>query len=114
MAASWLTTSSAGWAARNSRQLSRSRWSSRFDRRARAHKLRSAGAVVAGQKVGATVSIGAATATEVVTNIDALIARADVALYRAKGEGRNRLRTADGEPRAERAPPDRGRTRRTM
>jgi diguanylate cyclase (GGDEF)-like protein len=62
-----------------------------------------AGAVVAGQAVGATVSIGAATATDVVTNIDALIARADVALYRAKGEGRNRLRTADDEQAGERA-----------
>jgi diguanylate cyclase (GGDEF)-like protein len=57
-----------------------------------------AGALVAGQPVGATVSIGAATAHELVTNIDALIARADAALYRAKGEGRNRLRSADAEP----------------
>jgi len=65
--------------------------------------FQAAGAVVAGQNIGATVSIGAATATEVVTNIDALIARADVALYRAKGEGRNRLHTADSEPPAERA-----------
>ena len=63
----------------------------------------SAGAVVAGHAVAATVSIGAATATDVVTNIDALIARADAALYRAKGEGRNRLRIADDESPAERA-----------
>ena len=56
-----------------------------------------AGAVIAGHAIGATVSIGAATATDVVTNIDALIARADAALYRAKGEGRNRLRTAEDE-----------------
>jgi diguanylate cyclase (GGDEF)-like protein len=62
-----------------------------------------AGAVVAGQAIGATVSIGAATATDVVTNIDALIARADAALYRAKGEGRNRLRTADDEQASQRA-----------
>ena len=62
----------------------------------------SAGAVVAGHAVAATVSIGAATATDVVTNIDALIARADAALYRAKGEGRNRLRTAEDEMPAER------------
>ena len=61
-----------------------------------------AGAVVAGHAVGATVSIGAATATDVVTNIDALIACADAALYRAKGEGRNRLRIAADEPPAER------------
>ncbi len=57
-----------------------------------------AGAEIAGRPVGATVSIGAATSRDLVTNIDALIARADAALYRAKGEGRNRLRTADGEP----------------
>ena len=62
----------------------------------------SAGAVVAGHAVAATVSIGAATATDVVTNIDALIARADAALYRAKGDGRNRLRTAEDEMPAER------------
>ncbi|HZQ11514.1 MAG TPA: GGDEF domain-containing protein [Pseudolabrys sp.] len=62
-----------------------------------------AGVEIAGIKIGATVSIGAATATEVVTNIDALIARADVALYRAKGEGRNRLRMAETEPPVDRA-----------
>ena len=61
------------------------------------------GKVIAGQVVGGTVSIGAATAADVVTNIDALIARADAALYRAKGEGRNRLRTAEDEMPAERA-----------
>jgi diguanylate cyclase (GGDEF)-like protein len=57
---------------------------------------------VAGYAVGATVSVGAATSYELVTNIDALIARADVALYRAKGEGRNRLRAADAESEHER------------
>ena len=56
------------------------------------------GKVIAGHAIGATVSIGAATATDVVTNIDALIACADAALYRAKGEGRNRLRMAGSEP----------------
>jgi diguanylate cyclase (GGDEF)-like protein len=61
-----------------------------------------AGKIIAGHAIGATVSIGAATATDVVTNIDALIARADAALYRAKGEGRNRLRTAETEMPAER------------
>jgi diguanylate cyclase (GGDEF)-like protein len=60
------------------------------------------GKIIAGHAIGATVSIGAATATDVVTNIDALIARADAALYRAKGEGRNRLRTAETEMPAER------------
>jgi predicted signal transduction protein with EAL and GGDEF domain len=53
--------------------------------------------------MGATVSIGAATASDVVTNIDALIARADAALYRAKGDGRNRLHVAADEAPAERA-----------
>ena len=48
--------------------------------------------------IGATVSIGAATSYEPVTDIDALIARADAALYRAKHDGRNRIRTADDEP----------------
>lgn len=62
-----------------------------------------AGATVAGHQIGATVSIGAATANELVTNIDALIARADAALYRAKGAGRNRLHVADSEPASERA-----------
>jgi diguanylate cyclase (GGDEF)-like protein len=62
-----------------------------------------AGAEVAGHAVGATVSIGAATAHDLVTNIDALIARADAALYRAKGDGRNRLHTADEEPEHDRA-----------
>jgi diguanylate cyclase (GGDEF)-like protein len=61
-----------------------------------------AGATVAGHPIGATVSIGAASSHDLVTNMDALIARADSALYRAKGEGRNRLHSADmgaaGEP----------------
>lgn len=56
---------------------------------------------VRGLAVGATVSVGAATSYELVTNIDALIARADVALYRAKGEGRNRLRAAGADPEHE-------------
>jgi diguanylate cyclase (GGDEF)-like protein len=62
-----------------------------------------AGAVVAARRVGATVSIGAATSYEPVVNIDALIARADAALYRAKHDGRNRLHGADDEPPSERA-----------
>jgi diguanylate cyclase (GGDEF)-like protein len=63
----------------------------------------SAGATVAGRAVGATVSIGAASARELVTNIDALIARADSALYDAKGEGRNRLHAADAGAAGEHA-----------
>jgi diguanylate cyclase (GGDEF)-like protein len=61
------------------------------------------GKVIAGHAVSGTVSIGAATATDVVTNIDALIARADAALYRAKGDGRNRLHAAVDDMPAERA-----------
>jgi len=57
-----------------------------------------AGKEIAALPVGATVSIGLAASHELVTNIDALIARADAALYRAKGDGRNRLHIADGEP----------------
>jgi diguanylate cyclase (GGDEF)-like protein len=45
--------------------------------------------------IGATVSIGAATSYDLVTDIDALIARADGALYSAKHAGRNRICTAE-------------------
>ncbi len=64
-----------------------------------------AGVEIAGQAIGATVSIGIATSLGPVTNIDAMLARADAALYRAKHEGRNRLRGADGEHVSETAPP---------
>jgi len=57
-----------------------------------------AGAEIAGQKVGATVSIGAATEFELPCDLATLLARADVALYRAKQMGRNRLE-ADNQPR---------------
>jgi diguanylate cyclase (GGDEF)-like protein len=56
-----------------------------------------AGVTVGKHAVGATVSIGAATSYEPVTDIDALIIRADAALYSAKRAGRNRLHTADDE-----------------
>jgi diguanylate cyclase (GGDEF)-like protein len=62
-----------------------------------------AGATVGSQAIGATVSVGAATSYEVVPNIDALLLRADAALYRAKHEGRNRVCTADDDPRCDRA-----------
>ncbi len=49
-----------------------------------------AGRTVAGHYLGATVSVGVA-AHESATNIDALLARADAALYAAKANGRNRV-----------------------
>jgi len=62
-----------------------------------------AGVTVADHAVGATVSIGAAISYDPVKSIDALIARADAALYRAKHEGRNRLHIVEEEIAAERA-----------
>jgi len=50
-----------------------------------------AGFMIGGHVLGGTVSIGAATATEPVVDIDALLNRADEALYEAKGGGRNRI-----------------------
>jgi diguanylate cyclase (GGDEF)-like protein len=50
--------------------------------------FQAAGVVISGHDIGATVSIGIATAIPPVT-IDALLARADAALYRAKHNGRN-------------------------
>jgi len=52
------------------------------------------GAVIAGQPVAATVSIGTATAPANVGAIEKLLARADAALYLAKTEGRNRFKVA--------------------
>ena len=62
-----------------------------------------AGVTVADHAIGATVSIGAAISYDPVKSIDALIARADAALYRAKHDGRNRLHIAEEEMAAERA-----------
>ena len=50
-----------------------------------------AGFMIGGHVLGGTVSIGAATATEPVVDIDALLNRADEALYEAKRGGRNRI-----------------------
>ena len=55
-----------------------------------------AGVVIAGHEMGATVSIGVATAIPPV-RIDPLLARADAALYRAKHNGRNRIEYDPGE-----------------
>jgi hypothetical protein len=54
-----------------------------------------AGVTVGEHAIGATVSIGAATSFDLVTDIDALMARADGALYSAKHAGRNRICTAE-------------------
>ncbi|HET7850863.1 MAG TPA: GGDEF domain-containing protein [Pseudolabrys sp.] len=68
-----------------------------------AERVRSAfeitGAVIGENPIGATVSIGAAVSADADEDIDALIARADAALYSAKHAGRNRLHTTeDAEP----------------
>jgi diguanylate cyclase (GGDEF)-like protein len=55
-----------------------------------------AGVVISGHEMGATVSIGIATAIPPV-EIDALLARSDAALYRAKHNGRNRVEFDNGE-----------------
>jgi diguanylate cyclase (GGDEF)-like protein len=69
-----------------------------------------AGRTVSGRFVGATVSVGVAS-HETAANIDALLARADAALYAAKANGRNRvevememvdlLQTSELDPAAE-------------
>ncbi|HZL61264.1 MAG TPA: GGDEF domain-containing protein, partial [Pseudolabrys sp.] len=64
-----------------------------------------AGIQIGEHAIGATLSIGAATSHEPVTDIAALIARADAALYRAKHDGRNRLYAADAEPPSQDARP---------
>ena len=52
--------------------------------------FQAAGVVISGHEIGATVSIGVASAIPPV-QIDPLLARADAALYRAKHNGRNRV-----------------------
>ncbi len=73
-----------------------------------------AGRTVGVHAIGATVSIGAAASYQPVTDIDALIARADAALYRAKHAGRNRIDTAeDAAAPSQGTRPGRRRTPRT-
>ncbi|MEI9805465.1 MAG: GGDEF domain-containing protein [Pseudolabrys sp.] len=62
-----------------------------------------AGAVVGPDTIGATVSIGAATSYSRVPDIDALLLRADAALYSAKHGGRNCFHPADEDPGSEQA-----------
>jgi diguanylate cyclase (GGDEF)-like protein len=62
-----------------------------------------AGICVGDQAIGATVSIGGATSYAATPDIDALLLRADGALYAAKHGGRNRFHAADEEPGTERA-----------
>jgi diguanylate cyclase (GGDEF)-like protein len=64
-----------------------------------------AGREVAGLEVGATVSIGAATAYDLPCDLLALLVRADAALYRAKQGGRNRLEADEDSVAPGVAPP---------
>jgi len=61
-----------------------------------------AGAVIAGNPIGATVSIGVADGLARVCSIEQMLSRADAALYTAKQEGRNRVICAtEARPLAE-------------
>jgi diguanylate cyclase (GGDEF)-like protein len=62
-----------------------------------------AGVTIDGHEIGATVSIGVATSYAAVPNLDALLLRADEALYAAKNGGRNRYHVAPDEPGCEQA-----------
>jgi diguanylate cyclase (GGDEF)-like protein len=65
-----------------------------------------AGVTISGHAIGATVSIGAATSHARVEDIDALLQRADEALYHAKHTGRNRLHAVEDTPKPVEAPRD--------
>ncbi|MGE5535486.1 MAG: diguanylate cyclase [Acidobacteriota bacterium] len=58
------------------------------------------GAVVADNPIGATVSVGAAVSSDSDEDVEALLRRADAALYSAKRAGRNRLHTANDDDSA--------------
>lgn len=51
-----------------------------------------------GVRLRATISVGAAEATADLTTVQALVDRADKALYQAKNQGRNRVVLADSRP----------------
>jgi diguanylate cyclase (GGDEF)-like protein len=65
--------------------------------------FQAAGVTIDGHEIGATVSIGVATSYAAVPNLDALLLRADEALYAAKNGGRNRHHVAPDEPGCEQA-----------
>jgi diguanylate cyclase (GGDEF)-like protein len=58
----------------------------------------SAGEIISEQRIGGTVSVGAATPFAPADQLDVLLARADAALYRAKRDGRNRMRSDEADP----------------
>ena len=60
--------------------------------------FQAAGIMIDGHEIGATVSIGVATSYAAVPDLDALLLRADEALYAAKNGGRNRYHVAPDEP----------------
>jgi diguanylate cyclase (GGDEF)-like protein len=59
-----------------------------------------AGIEISGRRLGATVSVGVADAPAADCNVGQLLSRADVALYAAKHEGRNRVICAPEEKQA--------------
>ena len=65
--------------------------------------FQAAGIMIDGHEIGATVSIGVATSYAAVPDLDALLLRADEALYAAKNGGRNRHHVAADEPGIEQA-----------
>ncbi len=58
------------------------------------HAFQASATVVDGKPVSGTISIGAAIIQDPEHNVATLLAQADEALYRAKGNGRNRVELA--------------------